>query len=124
MFVITSVLVSSVIFVNSFPRYQHTLDIAVTPIDIDLNILSYHASLLLFQFHSKCSPLICFMVMIISCEFPQNPYSILVEAKDTTEPTRNKSGKDRSWDEHGKNITLLLQHRQSKLTWAQCAQFH
>jgi len=45
--------------------------------------------------------------MIISCEFPQNPYSILVEAKDTTEPTRNKSGKDRSWDERGKNITLL-----------------
>jgi len=56
---ITSVVVWAVKFVNSFARRQSLFDIAAKPIDVDLNILSYHAPLFLFQFRQKCNHLIC-----------------------------------------------------------------
>jgi len=48
-----------VTFVNSFARRQRLLDIVAKPTNVDSNIISYPASLFLFQFRPQCNHSTC-----------------------------------------------------------------
>jgi len=56
-------------------------DTAAKLIDVHSNFLLYPIHLLLFQFRTKCNHLNLFVLVITSCKFHRNLFSILAKRK-------------------------------------------
>jgi len=108
---ITSALVCTLKFVNSFARRQHRFDIAATPTDVDSNLLSYSAPLSLLQFRPKYNRLICCWGQWLPPADLIEIRSVFLRSERNFDGTGRLSGRRNG---QGKNMMPLLQHKNRK----------